>query len=287
MEAISDFITTLSVVAAFVFGILAFLLGGRFIFQGMTVYRSKFVESMGQDLRLSFVNADPMTLFGVTIVATLTLAISGFIAVGPVGGVFCILIGVLSPKFLLSFMKKRRIDKFLYQFPDALMTLAAALRAGASLSKGLEQLALRQPAPLSQEFSLVVAEHRVGRDLSEALEELCVRIPRQELELFAAAVGISRGVGGNLADTLDSLAKTLSEKMHIEGKISALTASGRSQGWVVSLLPIAVGAVLFKQQPKEMSLLFTEVYGWAVLAVVSVMMALAVFMIRKIVNIDV
>jgi tight adherence protein B len=219
--------------------------------------------------------------------ATVILAIVGFFLIGPVGGVVGILVGVLAPRFLLSFLKKRRVDKFIYQFPDALMTLAAALRAGASLSKGLEQLALRQPPPLSQEFALVVAEHRVGRDLSEALEEMCVRIPRQELELFAAAVGISRGVGGNLADTLDSLAKTLSEKMHIEGKIAALTGSGRSQGWVVSLLPVAVGAVLFKQQPKEMSLLFTEVYGWAVLAIVGIMMTLAVFMIRKIVNIDV
>jgi tight adherence protein B len=146
---------------------------------------------------------------------------------------------------------------------------------------------MRQPPPLSQEFSLVVAEHRVGRDLSEALEELSVRIPRQELELFTAAVSISRSVGGNLADTLDSLAKTLSEKMHIEGKISALTASGRAQGWVVSLLPVAVGAVLFKQQPQAMGMLFTEVFGWVVLAIISCMMILAVFMIRKIVNIDV
>ena len=287
MDAIPPFAIDLIVISAFIFGILVFLLGGRFIFHGMSVYQSHFVESMGKDLRTSFFDADPLTLFIITVTATIVLAVGGFILIGPVGIVFGILTGVLSPRFLLGFLKKRRIEKFLYQFPDALMTLAAALRAGASLSKGLEQLALRQPAPLSQEFSLVVAEHRVGRDLVEALDELCVRIPKQELELFTAAISISRGVGGNLADTLDSLAKTLSEKMHIEGKISALTASGRAQGWVVSLLPVAVGAVLFKQQPEAMGKLFTEVYGWAVLAVVSCMMALAVYMIRKIVNIDV
>lgn len=287
MEAISPAITTLIVIAAFIFGILTFMLGGRFIFHGMAAYQSRFVESMGKDLRASFVDADPLVIFGVTIAATILLAVGGFMSMGPVGLVLGILTGVLSPKLLLSFLKKRRIEKFLYQFPDALMTLAAALRAGASLPKGLEQLAMRQPPPLSQEFSLVVAEHRVGRDLSEALEELSVRIPRQELELFTAAVSISRSVGGNLADTLDSLAKTLSEKMHIEGKISALTASGRAQGWVVSLLPVAVGAVLFKQQPQAMGMLFTEVFGWVVLAIISCMMILAVFMIRKIVNIDV
>lgn len=287
MEVLPSTISTLIIIAAFFFGILAFSLGGRFIIRGLSVYRSHFVKNMGKDLRASFLNTDPLVLFIATLVLTFSLAVLGLFAVGPVGVVFGVITGVLSPRFTLSFLKKRRIDKFLYQLPDALMTLAAAMRAGASLPKGLEHLALRQPAPLSQEFSLVVAEHRVGRDLSEALDELCRRIPRQELELFTAAVGISRGVGGNLADTLDSLAKTLSEKMHIEGKISALTASGRAQGWVISLLPVAVGAVLYKQQPEAMRLLFTEIYGWVVLAVIACMMMLAVYMIRKIVNIDV
>jgi tight adherence protein B len=101
------------------------------------------------------------------------------------------------------------------------------------------------------------------------------------------AMNVSRRVGGNLADTLESLAKTLQEKAHIEGKIDALTSMGRAQGWVVGLLPLFIGFVLYQQQPERMSLLFTQWYGWVVLAVVAIMMTIAAWMIRKIVNIDV
>jgi tight adherence protein B len=179
------------------------------------------------------------------------------------------------------------VKRFVYQLPDALLALASALRAGSNLAKGLELLATRQPAPLSQEFTIVLAEYRIGRQLSDALRDLRARIDAPEIELMNTAVNVSRRVGGNLADTLESLAKTLQEKAHIEGKIDALTSMGRAQGWVVGLLPLFIGFVLYQQQPERMSLLFTEWYGWVVLAVVCAMMGLAAWMIRKIVNIDV
>jgi tight adherence protein B len=171
--------------------------------------------------------------------------------------------------------------------PDALLALASALRAGSNLTKGLELLSTRQPAPLAQEFMIVLAEYRIGRPLAESLADMRRRIATPELDLMNTAIGVSRRVGGNLADTLESLAKTLQEKAHIEGKIDALTSMGRAQGWVVGLLPIFIGFVLYQQQPQRMSLMFTEWYGWIVLAVIAFMMTMAAWMIRKIVNIDV
>jgi tight adherence protein B len=174
-----------------------------------------------------------------------------------------------------------------YQLPDALLALASALRAGCTLSRGLELMAERQPAPLNQEFTIVLAEYRVGRPLAESLDDMHRRIAAPELQLMNTAINVSRRVGGNLADTLESLARTLQEKAHVEAKIDALTSMGRAQGWVVGLLPIFIGLVLYQQQPERMSLLFTQWYGWIVLGVVAAMMTVAAWMIRKIVNIDV
>ncbi len=129
-------------------------------------------------------------------------------------------------------------------------------------------MASRQPAPLSQEFSIVLAEQRVGRPLAESLDDLRRRVGAPELDLMNTAMNVSRRVGGNLADTLESLARTLQEKAHMEGKIDALTSMGRAQGWVVGLLPVFIGFVLYQQQPARMSLLFTQWYGWVVLAIV-------------------
>lgn len=250
-------------------------------------YRSRFVRTVGLSLKQNFLLADPHTLFATSVVLTLVLGLAAYFSIGPVGAVAAAVLGVAGPRIAIGYMTRRRIKQFVYQLPDALLALSSALRAGSNLPKGLELLATRQPAPLSQEFMIVLAEQRVGRPLTDSLSDMRRRIDAAELDLMNTAMNVSRRVGGNLADTLESLAKTLQEKAHIEGKIDALTSMGRAQGWVVGLLPIFIGFVLYQQQPERMSLMFTEWYGWVVLGVVAVMMALAAWMIRKIVNIDV
>jgi tight adherence protein B len=250
-------------------------------------YERAFVQHVGAGLKYNFIAADARTVFALSAVATIISALVGFYLLGVVGAVAGVLIGALAPRLALRQIAKVRIKRFIYQLPDALLALASALRAGSNLTKGLELLSARQPAPLSQEFTIVLAEHRVGRQLAESLADMRGRIDTPEIDLMNTAINVSRRVGGNLADTLESLAKTLQEKAHIEGKIDALTAMGRAQGWVVGLLPVFIGFVLYQQQPDRMSLLFTEWYGWVVLAVVATMMAVAAWMIRKIVNIDV
>lgn len=253
----------------------------------MNAYRSRFVRTMSLSLKQNFMLADPQTVFAASFVLTVCLGMTAYFSIGPVGAVMAALVGVAGPKVAIAYLTKRRVKQFVYQLPDALLALSSALRAGSNLPKGLELLATRQPAPLAQEFTIVLAEQRVGRPLTESLSDMRKRINTPELDLMNTAMSVSRRVGGNLADTLESLAKTLQEKAHIEGKIDALTSMGRAQGWVVGLLPIFIGFVLYQQQPERMSLMFTEWYGWIVIAVVAVMMTIAAWMIRKIVNIDV
>jgi tight adherence protein B len=255
--------------------------------RGVDVYRLKFVASATDSLRRNFIVASPQALFIISLLSTVVLGLSGFSTIGWVGAVGGAMISFIAPRLMVSWFTRRRRRQFIYQLPDALLALASALRAGSNLAKGLELLSTRQPRPLRQEFTIVLAEYRVGRPLADTLAEMRRRIDAPELDLMNTAMNVSRRVGGNLADTLESLARTLHEKAHIEGKIDALTSMGRAQGWVVGLLPGFIGFVLYQQQPERMSLLFTQWYGWVVLGIVAVMMTIAAWMIRKIVSIDV
>lgn len=250
-------------------------------------YRRSFIATIGASLRKSFIVANPRSLFVISVALTLASGSIAYAVAGPVGLALATIASLAGPGLLARHIAAQRRKRFVYQLPDALLALASAMRAGCNLSRGLELMAARQPSPLSQEFTIVLAEHRVGRPLAESLGDLRRRIGAPELDLMNTAMNVSRRVGGNLADTLDSLARTLQEKAQVEGKIDALTSMGRAQGWVVGLLPIFIGLVLYQQQPERMSLLFTQWYGWVVLTILAVMMSVAVWMIRKIVNIDV
>jgi tight adherence protein B len=267
--------------------VIAAVLLALSIWRGVLLYRSTFITNIGSRLARSFVLTNPRSLFVMSLVLVVPAGTIGHMVFGPAGVVAITTLSLTAPWLFARHITFQRRRRFVYQLPDALLALGSALRAGCTLSRGLELMAERQPAPLSQEFTIVLAEYRVGRPLAESLDEMHLRIGAPELQLMNTAINVSRHVGGNLADTLESLARTLQEKAHVEAKIDALTSMGRAQGWVVGLLPIFIGLVLYQQQPERMSLLFTQWYGWIVLGVIAAMMTVAAWMIRKIVNIDV
>src|SRR5690606_39373426 len=72
---------------------------------------------------------------------------------------------------------KKRLQKFEEQLPDAFMLLSGSLQSGASLSMALENVVHQSPAPLSQEFGLLIKNIRLGVSLEDALLKLEKRIP--------------------------------------------------------------------------------------------------------------
>ena len=271
----------------FLAGAIGCVAGARFISEFLHNYREYFITRVGPELRFNFITADLTFLFFSSLILTGVFASMAYFIAGFVGSIAGVVSGLLIPHFALKWLKKRRAEQFIYQLPDALHALSSTLRSGVNLPKGLEQLAAWQPAPLSQEFGLVLSNYQIGRDLGEALDNMYERINRPELELMNSAIKISRSVGGNLSDTLESLATTLTEKLAVEGKIKALTAMGRMQGWVVSFVPVFVAVALYLMDPSKIEPLFNELHGWIILAVIAIMMGMAIYLIRKIVNIDV
>ena len=98
---------------------------------------------------------------------------------------------------------------------------------------------------------------------------------------------LSREVGANLAETLESLAKTIRAKLQMEGKIRSLTAQGKMQGIVMAGLPVFLIMILNFMEPEAMAPLFHAWYGWITMAVIVVMIAIGYHFISKITNIDV
>jgi len=193
----------------------------------------------------------------------------------------------IAPHFVLKTLWQRRIKRFEHQLPDALLLMSGSLKAGASLSQAFANVAQNGEPPMSQEFSLYIRQRKLGVEMEQAMETMENRINLEDFSMLLSAVRISREVGGDLASTLDNLADTLRKKLTMEGKIESLTAQGKMQGIVMSVLPILLMLVLLKMQPKAMGMLFTTHIGWAVLGLICAMQLLGYLSIRKITNIDV
>lgn len=256
--------------------------------QAVSSYRTKFTERTNFQVQEFFLFIDAKKLF----VANLAVMTSGGGITWIVTGAFWLSIPAflglaLAPRFLYALMRKRRRHKFEGQLPDALMMLSGGMRAGVGLNSAMGQLVAEAPAPLSQEFSLILREQKLGVTLEQSLNNLARRMPTQTTTLVVSAMRIASETGGGLAETLERTAATIRSRLQMEGKIGALTAQGKLQAWVVGLLPVILMLILHHMEPDAMSLLWHSPIGWAVLAALAVLEFLGVYVIRKIIAIDV
>jgi len=197
------------------------------------------------------------------------------------------IVGALLPTLVLRMSLNRRSDKMRDQLPDVLTIMASSLRAGHSFLQALDTVAREIPAPANVEFQRLVAEIRLGRPAEDALESLADRIGSADFRWAVLAVNIQREVGGNLAEILDNVSDTLRERATMRRQIGVLTAEGRMSGWVLALLPFAIGLYMFAVNPDYVSLLFTTQIGLFMLGTAAVLLVLGILWMRKIVNIDV
>jgi len=184
-------------------------------------------------------------------------------------------------------LHRRRRQKLTAQLPDSVMLLAGALRSGSSVLQALSYAAHETPAPLGPELEWLLREQRLGLGLDRALNNLEERLNLEEFKLIVAAIRIAQETGGNLAETLERLGETLRRKAVLEGKIDALTAQGRLQGWVMALLPMVVALALTVIEPDAMRPLYQTWQGVLFGGVLLMFEGLGFYFIRRIVAIDV
>lgn len=259
-----------------------------FVRRAWDIYRAKFTTDAKLSLEDVFLFIDPQRLFFINIgmVAVLPLLVLALTGAVPLAVLSAVGIFVL-PRVGYGYLRSRREQRLIQQMPDVLNMMAGALRSGGSLAMAIDLIATESPAPFSQEMSMVLREQKLGVSLEDSFESFSQRVGIEDVRLLASAVTVSREVGGNLSEVLDRLASTLRSKAAMEGKIRALTSQGKLQGIVVGLLPLFLAFVLFQLEPQAMEPLFTTYYGWAVMAVIAVLLILGGVFIKKIVTIDV
>lgn len=191
------------------------------------------------------------------------------------------------PPYILSRARQRRMRQLEHQLPDLLLMLAGSLRAGSGLQSALRHGADHVEEPLSQELQLMAREQRMGVSFEQALDNLHHRIPTESVSLIVSAFNIAAQSGGSLAETLERISATLRTRLHLLGRIRALTSQGRMQAWVMVSLPPALAAVLHWLDPDAMSALWSTASGWVVIILIIVLEVTGLFFIRRIVQIDV
>jgi tight adherence protein B len=191
------------------------------------------------------------------------------------------------PIVYLLYRRRRRLNTFQTQFPDALDTVTRAIRAGNALSGAIRVVAEDMPDPVGEEFRRVDEEIRLGMDPGEALFRLQKRVPVEDMSFFCTAIKIQRGVGGNLAEVLDRLAEVIRERFKILSYARVLSAQHRWAAICTGLSP-AIFAIIFElMHPGYFNALQTNPIGPWLVGAGLILEAIGFFMVWRIAQIKV
>ena len=191
------------------------------------------------------------------------------------------------PRFILRYLKIRRLNKFSTQLEDALNMISGALKAGFSINQALEEVAAQDIHPLSVEFRLLTQEIRLGVSLEQALENMSRRLESEDFELVSVAISTARKTGGELTDTLSRVAGLIRERVRIAQKVRALTAMGRMQAIMIGAMPFLLLLGMHHVSPHLIRSFFSTPVGVIALIVVTLMDVAGFLWIRKITKIEV
>jgi tight adherence protein B len=194
----------------------------------------------------------------------------------------------LVPGIFLRRSASRRQIKFESQLVDVLVLITGAVKTGFSLLQAMEIVQREMQPPASDEFRRVYTEIGLGISLSQALDNLSTRMENQDLDLVVTAVKIHDQIGGNLSTMLEAVTETVRERDRLFREARVITTQQRVTSYMISVLPIAIGLLMFMLNPNYIMQLFTRGFPWLLIPIFAVLGIIAGhFVLQRITKIEV
>jgi len=228
------------------------------------------------------------------LVSGLALAVAGFLMAASLSRNQALLfaaaglvIGGFFPYSYASYRRTKRFQKFEELFPEAIDTLARAVRAGHAFTTALELIANELSEPVASEFRKLFEEQKFGLPVRDALMNLAERMPLVDVKFFVTAVMLQRETGGNLAEILDNLSYVIRERFKIMRQVRVYTAQGRLTMLLLMGLPPVIVVTMLLTSPAFIRPLFVDPIGHVLVVAGIVLQTFGYFVIRKIIQIQV
>ncbi|BCH52939.1 type II secretion system F family protein [Agrobacterium vitis] len=236
----------------------------------------------GLDVSLTQFSIASTTLGLVFFCLCFVLGMSLFVSLG-----IAFTAGAGLPRWIVNFLIRRRQEKFLTEFPNALDVMVRSIKSGLPLNDSLRMIAVDAQEPVKTEFRRVVDAQQLGITVPEACARMFNSMPLQEVSFFAIVIAIQSQAGGNLSEALANLSKVLRERRKMKAKVSALSMEAKASAVIIGALPFIVAFLVYISSPAYIMVLFTDPRGHMILGFSAFWMSIGILVMRNMINFDI
>lgn len=188
------------------------------------------------------------------------------------------------PRWVLSFLRNRRLKKFTEEFANAIDVIVRSVKSGLPTIEALKIVAKEAPVPVGPEFSTLCEGLKVGVSLEQGLKRMLERMPTSEVSFFTIVMTIQQKSGGNLSEALGNLSGVLRDRKRLQGKIQAMSSEAKASAMIIGSLPPGVMLLVYLSTPDYIKALFTERMGNLMLLGCVVWMSIGIFVMSKMIS---
>ena len=195
--------------------------------------------------------------------------------------------GIGLPRWFVAFKRTRRVKAFLAEFPNALDVIVRAVKSGLPLNDGVRLIAAEAREPVRSEFRRIVEAQQLGISISDASLRMQETMPCPEASFFGIVIQIQQQAGGNLSEALANLSRVLRDRKKMKARVNALSMEAKASAAIIGALPFIVAFLVYLSSPNYIMPLFTTSTGHLILGISGLWMAMGVFVMKKMINIEV
>lgn len=191
------------------------------------------------------------------------------------------------PRWIVAYLRKRRVKAFLNEFPNALDVIVRAVKSGLPLNDAVRMIAAEAQEPVRTEFRRIVESQQLGLPMAEAAMRMSETMPCPEASFFGIVIQIQSQAGGNLSEALGNLSRVLRNRRKMKAKVQALSMEAKASAVIIGALPIIVAFLVYLTSPSYIMPLFTTSVGNLILGVSALWMSIGIFVMRQMMNFEV
>ncbi len=245
-------------------------------------------KGIKDQMRQAGMNGDMKKFAMFSIITAIVTSILAFVASGNLmlTGAMLFIGGFGMPRWYVARARKRRMNAFLEEFPNAVDVITRGIKAGLPLNDTIGIIATEAKEPVRTEFRKILETQKMGIPMTEAIQKLYKNVPLTEANFFGIVIAIQQSAGGNLSEALGNLSKVLRDRKKMKAKIIAMASEAKASAGIIGILPPAVMCLIYLSTPDYIMLLFTTTTGNLILIGAVFWMSVGIMVMKQMINFD-
>lgn len=204
------------------------------------------------------------------------------------------ILAVFYPKIKSKELLQKRKNVLSMQFRDALYFLASSVSAGKSVETAfkdtVQELGLLYPdtdSYIVREFAAINNMIEMNETIEEALSDFAERSGLEDVRSFTEVFSAGKRSGGNMVDIIINTSNVIGEKLRIKEEINTLLSQRKLEQKILNAMPALLILLLSWSTGDYMAPVFETAFGRMAMTAAVILLALACFISKKIMDIEV